>query len=91
MVWCDDFQLKIGRFENVWLQNDLETFLHHSPTLEVRGWSVSQRSGAASLPLFDAEAIASTEWQSEEPFEDPDGLCPLPDSFSSLEALHWAR
>jgi hypothetical protein len=51
---------------------------------------MSQRSGS-SLPLFDAEALASTEWESEEPFEDPDGLCTLPESFTSLEGLHWAR
>ncbi len=62
-----------------------------SPIIETREWSTSQRSGSSALPLFDPEAMAAIEWQSEDPFEDPDGLLTLPEPLRSIENLHWAR
>eukprot|EP00961_Rhodomonas_salina_P059329 797210-Rhodomonas_salina.3 len=67
------------------LRSELGRSLWCSPVMEVETFSISQRSGDQSLPLFNNEEIENETWESEEPYEDPEGFSILPDSFSKIE------
>ena len=49
-----------------------------------------QRTKEQAFPQFVHETVEATEWQSDEPFEDPEGLTVLPSAYSS-DVIAWKR
>jgi hypothetical protein len=51
---------------------------------------LSQRTKEQAFPAFVLETVEGTVWQSDDPFEDPEGFPALPNALSP-DGIEWKR